>query len=223
MYDAAMVAQPMPSDQFRIFAAGASGWRRVLVALVAGWLAFSATAVRAQELGNGVLLVAGPTLADPNFANSVVLVLQHGDAGTIGVVLNRVTTLVPATVFPELAEGLGAYSGTLYRGGPVGPTRLVFLIRGLAAATVNGPEIVDKVFLSGDPEALGDITRLATGPDELRMFAGHAEWTAGQLEGEIRRGAWRVVAAAADTVFGDPSVLHDLLSTRGDEVVASTR
>lgn len=223
MYDAAMVAQPTISSLLRVSATASFAWRTALLALAAIGLALAATAVRAQELGNGVLLVSGPTLADPNFANSVVLVLQHGDSGTIGVVLNRITTLVPATVFPELKEGLGAYSGTLFRGGPVGPTRLVFLVRGLAAATVNGPEIVDKVFLSGDPESLGDVTRLATSADELRMFAGHAEWTAGQLEGEIRSGAWRVVAATADTVFGDPRVLHDLLSTRGDEVVASVR
>ena len=198
--------------------------RRVsLIAAAAVLLSLGASALRAQELGDGVLLVAGPSLADPNFSRSVVLVLQHGDSGTIGVVLNRVTSIVPATVFPELEPALGAYTGTLYRGGPVGPTRLVFLVRGLAAATVDGPEIVDKVFLSGDPEALGEITRLAGGPDELRMFAGHAEWTAGQLEGEVRNGAWQVVAGTADLVFADPRKLWEQLATRGDEVVAATR
>jgi putative transcriptional regulator len=197
--------------------------RGLLLAAAAAWLALGASAPRAQELGEGVLLVAGPALADPNFSRSVVLVLQHGEGGTIGVVLNRVTSIVPGTVFPELEAGLGGYTGTLYRGGPVSPTRLVFLVRGLAAATVDGPEIVDKVFLSGDPDALGEITRLASGPDELRMFAGHAEWTAGQLEGEVRSGAWNVVAATADLVFADPRQLWEQLATRGDEVVAAAR
>jgi putative transcriptional regulator len=196
---------------------------RAALVMAAAWLALGATALRAQELGDGVLLVAGPELADANFSRSVVLVLQHGDSGTIGVVLNRVTSIAPATVFPELEASLGGYTGTLYRGGPVQPTRLVFLVRGLAAATMDGPEIVDKVFLSGDPEALGEITRLAGGPDELRMFAGHAEWMAGQLESELRDGDWRIVAATADLVFGDPRKLWEQLATRGDEVVVDVR
>jgi putative transcriptional regulator len=195
---------------------------RATLAAAAVWLALGA-ALHAQELGDGVLLVAGPNLADPNFSHSVVLVLQHGDNGTVGVVLNRVTSIVPAAVFPELEASVGAYAGTLYRGGPVQPTRLVFLVRGLAAATMDGPEIVDKVFLSGDPEALGEITRLATGPDELRMFAGHAEWTAGQLQSELRDGDWRIVAGTADLVFGDPRKLWEQLATRGDEVVVDAR
>ena len=165
----------------------------------------------------------GPELADPNFSRGVVLVLQHGDSGTIGVVLNRVTTLQPAKVFPELETGIGAYTGTLYRGGPVAPTRLVFLIRGLAAATVQGPEIVEKVFLSGDIESLGEITRLAQDADSLRMYAGHAEWAAGQLEGEIQNGAWHIVAGTADLVFADSRKLWDELAKRGDEVVVDAR
>jgi putative transcriptional regulator len=167
--------------------------------------------------------VASPEISDPNFSRSVVLVLQHAENGTIGVVLNRVTSIPPVQAFPELEPGVGAYTGTLYRGGPVGPTRLVFLVRGLAAATVQGPEIVDKVFLSGDPESLAEITRLAEGPDDLRMYAGHAEWAAGQLEDEIRQGGWNVVAGNADLVFGEPRELWEQLSERGDEVVAAAR
>jgi putative transcriptional regulator len=153
-----------------------------------------------------------------------VLVLRHDDNGTIGIVINRVTSLSPAKTFPELAADIGTYSGTLYRGGPVAPTRLLFLVRGLAAATVQGPEIVDKVFLSGDPESLSDIARLAEGPSELRMYAGHAEWTAGQLESEIKRGGWRVVPATADLVFSEePGDLWEQLLMQGDEVVVDAR
>jgi putative transcriptional regulator len=206
------------------------GWHALLAAAATAVttaivvaLGLGASAVQAQELGDGVLLVAGPDVADPNFAHSVVLVLQHGENGTIGVVLNRVTSIVPAKVFPELETALGAYTGTLFRGGPVGPTRLVSLVRGLAAATVQGPEIVDKVFLSGNPDSLGDVTRLAKGPDELRMYAGHAEWTAGQLEGEIRNGGWHIVAATSELVFADPRTLWDQLAKRGDEVVVDAR
>jgi putative transcriptional regulator len=139
-------------------------------------------------------------------------------------VINRVTSLAPSKIFPDLATTLGTYAGKLYRGGPLGPSRLLFLVRGLAAATVNGPEIVDKVFLAADPDSLPEILRLSQGPDEFRMFAGHAEWTAGQLESEVKHGAWRVVAATADVVFSDtPTKLWETLSTRADQVTAGLR
>ena len=120
--------------------------RRNLASKVRAWVAaaalascFTAAPLGAQSIGNGTLLVAAPQLTDVSFARAVVLVLRHDDDGTIGVVLNRPTNLVPATVFPELAEGIGSYAGHLFRGGPIAPTQLIFLVRGLAAATVNGP------------------------------------------------------------------------------------
>ena len=191
---------------------------RALVAFAA--LAIGALA-GAQEIGSGSLLVSSPELADPNFSHSVVLVLRHDDNGAIGVVINRVTSLAPAKVFPELADTLGNYQGKLYRGGPLAPSRMLFLVRGLAAATVNGPEILDKVFLAADPDSLPEILRLTTGPDEFRMFAGHAEWMTGQLESEVKHGAWRIVPASADVVFSDkPTKLWEQLSTRADQVIA---
>ena len=197
----------------------AAFWRAVVAIAALGLGAFAG----AEEIGNGSLLVASPELADPNFSHSVVLVLRHDDNGAIGVVINRVTSLAPGKVFPEIAETLGSYKGTLYRGGPLAPSRLLYLVRGLAAATVNGPEIVDKVFLAADPDSLPEILRLATGPDEFRMFAGHAEWTAGQLESEVKHGAWRIVPASAEVVFSDkPTTLWDRLSTRADQVTAAT-
>ena len=191
---------------------------RALVAFAA--LAIGALA-GAQEIGSGSLLVSSPELADPNFSHSVVLVLRHDDNGAIGVVINRVTSLAPAKVFPELADTLGNYQGKLYRGGPLAPSRMLFLVRGLAAATVNGPEILDTVFLAAHPDSLPEILRLTTGPDEFRMFAGHAEWMTGQLESEVKHGAWRIVPASADVVFSDkPTKLWEQLSTRADQVIA---
>ena len=196
------------------------GWRALLAAAA---LALGAAA-GAQELAGGVLLIANPELADPNFARSVVLILRHDNNGAIGVVINRVTSLAPAKVFPELETNLGRYPGKLYRGGPLAPSRLLFLVRGLAAAAVQGPEIVDKVFLAADPDSLPEIMKFANGPDEFRMYAGHAEWTTGQLEAEIKRGAWRVVPGNADLVFAEqPQKLWDELAKHADDVTADAR
>jgi putative transcriptional regulator len=198
---------------------------RLLLQLLAAAAACGAGGLAvAQEITNGSLLVASPEIADPSYSHSVVLVLRHDDNGAIGVVINRVTSLVPSKVFPDLAPTLGNYAGKLYRGGPLAPSRLLYLVRGLAAATVNGPEIVDKVFLAADPEGLPEILRLATGPEEFRMYAGHAEWMAGQLESEVKHGAWRVVPATAEVVFSDkPAKLWETLSTRADQVTARVR
>jgi putative transcriptional regulator len=179
----------------------------------------------AQTLGSGVLLVASPDIRDSGFARTVVLILRHdAENGTVGLIVNRPTNLEPAAVFPELAEGLGNYAGTLFRGGPIASTRVLSLVRGLAAATVQGPEVLDKVFLSIDAEALPDITRLAQGTDELRLFAGHSAWVPGQLEAEIRAGGWKIFPGDADLVFStEPGELWTELDRRapsGAEVVA---
>lgn len=194
-----------------------------------GWLAIFAFAVLgfaesapAAGVADGTLLIASSELEDPNFARTVVLILRNDTNGTIGVILNRPTTLVPAKVFPELAASVGTYTGKLHRGGPVAPSRLLFLVRGLAAATVQGPEIVDKVFLAGDPEALPDIVRLADGAKDLRMYAGHAEWMPGQLDREIKAGGWQTLPATEEIVFhANLPALWDELTKHSGETVAA--
>jgi putative transcriptional regulator len=172
--------------------------------------------VVAQSLATGSLLIASPELSDPMFARSVVLVLRHDGEGTIGVVLNRPTNLVPATIFPELKDGIGGYVGNLYRGGPIAPTRLLYLVRGLAAATINGPEVLDKVFLSIDDASLPDMTRLADGTNDLRLYAGHAAWVPGQLQNEINAGGWQILPGTPELVFhDDPGSLWKELEGRG--------
>ncbi|HEX6999544.1 MAG TPA: YqgE/AlgH family protein [Gammaproteobacteria bacterium] len=161
----------------------------------------AAGAVSAQTIRTGSLLVATPALEDANFAESVVLVLRHDQGGTIGLVVNRVTSLAPAEVFPELAESLGGYDGRLFRGGPVAPTQLLLLVQGLGAAVVGGPAIVDNVYVTANPEELPELVALSEGDQGLRLYAGHAEWGAGQLAAEVQAGAWRVIDGSADLVF----------------------
>jgi putative transcriptional regulator len=192
-------------------------------AAVAGSLA--AAPLAAQTITNGTLLVASPDMTDANFARAVVLVLSHGDDGTVGVVLNRPTNLVPGEIFPELKDSVGSYAGSLFRGGPIAPTRLLYLVRGLAAATVSGPEVLDKVFLSIDDASLPDMVRLADGTNELRLYAGHAAWVPGQLQSEIGAGGWQVLRATPELVFHvDPGSLWTELEGRagsGSDLVAS--
>jgi len=175
----------------------------------------------AQTLQDGALLVAAPELKDPNFSQSVVLVLRHDEDGTLGVVVNRITSLSPVRVFPEFSPALDGYGGMLYRGGPVSPARVLFLITGLAAAVVEGPELLEDLYVTGDAEQLPKLAALAEGPDGLRLYAGHAEWEGGQLEEEIATGSWRVIPGNVDLVFADPRALWKEASALGEVVAAA--
>jgi putative transcriptional regulator len=198
--------------------ASSSARARAFIAAAAVACGLAATPAGAQTVGNGTLLIASRQLTDVNFAHAVVLILQHDENGTVGVMLNRPTNLVPATLFPELAQDLGGYEGKLFRGGPVAPTRLLYIVRGLAAATVTGPEVLDKVFLSIEDAALPDMVRLADGTRELRLYAGHATWAPGQLQAEIGAGGWQVLLGTPELVFDeDPGSLWKKLEGRGSD------
>lgn len=190
-------------------------------ATVLGLGAHASAQAPAPQVRDGAVLVATPQITDPNFARSVVLVLRHDDNGTLGLVINRPTTLVPTEVFPELSPALDRYDGTLFRGGPVGAGRVLFLVTGLAAAVAQGPEILEDLFVSGDLEQLPDIARLAGGTAGLRLFAGHAEWQPGQLERELATGSWKIVPGSVELVFSEPASLWDRASATPDGVVAA--
>jgi putative transcriptional regulator len=170
----------------------------------------------------GRLLVASPILGDPNFARSVVLVLDHDDDGALGVVINRPTPLAVGDVLPRWGE-LTSGPPVVFQGGPVS------LDSALALAAVPGEEeplgwqrvvgALGLVDLEAPPELL------APEMAALRVFAGYAGWGGGQLEEEIGQGAWYVVEAEPADVFSDrPQVLWRavLRRQRGDVAFLST-
>ena len=141
------------------------------------------------------LLVAAPSLTDPNFDRSVVYVLEHNNEGALGVVLNRPGHLPAAAAVPNWAERATEPS-MLYDGGPVEPGGVI----GLGRRTSDGmPMPVD---LSEEPD--GHHPEV----DQVRLFNGYAGWGAGQLEFELGEHAWIVLDARPDDVFsGDPREL----------------
>lgn len=144
----------------------------------------------------GRLLVATPSLLDPNFRETVVLILEHTDEGTFGLVLNR-PSLMPVTEPLTAWEPLAAEPAVIHVGGPVEPDGVIGLarLRDESQIATWAPRIGDfpLVDLSVDPTLLADTVA------EVRPFAGHSGWAAGQLEAEIAIGSWFVV----DRVPGD--------------------
>jgi putative transcriptional regulator len=152
----------------------------------------------------GKLLVATPPLADPNFDRTVVLLLEHGADGAIGVVLNRPSRLTLEESVPEWCH-LAPAPSVVFVGGPVAPEAVIALVR----VVEPGREGSHPVFADVGTIDLGlDPDEAAAGLSSLRVYAGYAGWAPGQLEGEVEAGGWFVVDPEPDDVFTpDPDTL----------------
>lgn len=160
----------------------------------------------ALAVHRGNLLVSAPQLTDPNFHRTVVLVVEHDDDGSVGLVLNRPATTEVAAVLPQWAQsGLLADPPVVFVGGPVSPDAAIGVARLGGLAPRSSPALV------GDH----GLVDLAAGPDEqsrivqrLRVFVGYAGWGPGQLQAERRSGAWFVVPAHdSDVLSPEPQEL----------------
>ncbi len=178
-----------------------------------------------SSVGRGMLLVASPTLDDPNFRESVVLVVQHGPEGTLGLILNRSTKVLLSEALPDLTVLKGT-SYRLFAGGPVEPTRLLLLFR-LKEPPTDVRSVFDGVYVGGTPKILERIITQAKPTETFRAFAGFAAWAPRQLEGEMLLGAWGILPPDSIGIFDkDPAVLwSDCLSRlqapRGERVAWS--
>lgn len=164
----------------------------------------------------GRLLVAAPSLVDPNFARTVVLVLAHHDEGALGVVLNRPSDLAVAEPLPQWSE-LAAAPSVVFVGGPVAPAGAICL------AEVNSDElpppdtwrplsgVLGTLDLAADPDRAGPAVQ------RLRVFSGHAGWGTAQLEGEVAVGGWIIADARPDDAFcpAPEDLWHQVLRRQG--------
>jgi putative transcriptional regulator len=173
-----------------------------------------------MESLRGQLLVASPTLVDPNFSRTVVLIAEHGDDGAMGIVLNRRSELEVADAAPALAE-LVEGGAHVHAGGPVQPAAVVIVAEfaepDRAAALISG-----RV---GFVAAESDFTTLAGDVDRVRVFAGMAGWAPGQLEAELERDDWFIEPATPDDVFApDPEALwSSVLERKGGQYALVAR
>jgi putative transcriptional regulator len=144
----------------------------------------------------GKFLVAKTSLQDPSFRQSVVLLLQHGDAGAFGLVVNRAVS-VEGLPFPVFAGGPCESQGLL-------------MLHGHAewAESCSEPppkEVAPGIFL-GDASCLSQLNDGSAEPElRYRIFSGYAGWGPGQLENELAAGAWAIVPAKGELLFDVPA------------------
>ena len=188
--------------------AGLSIMRQALTGLVACIVLSGAPAPPQQErvaaLKRGVLLYAMPGLPDPNFAQTVVLLLEHNSDGSLGVVLNRPTERSVDNAL-DVRAGTSGIDLHVSWGGPVQPGAVLSLVRTLRAGP-RARTILGEVHLTPDLDDVRQVLAERGGRLRARIFSGYAGWARGQLEAEVRAGSWVPEPADAATVFStEPS------------------
>jgi putative transcriptional regulator len=155
----------------------------------------------------GRLLVASPSLVDPNFQRAVVLLLEHSADGALGVILNRPSATTAADALPSPLADLLPDGEPVHEGGPVQPEAVILLadftdMARAAGVAVGSVGIVDP---NGEMEGLDEAVTA------VRAFGGYAGWSGGQLEQEIAEEAWIDAVCLPGDVFTDAP---DLLWSR---------
>jgi len=155
-------------------------------------------------------------MLDPNFHRTVVLLIEHGEEGALGVVLNRATEMPIGELLPPW-EPHAASPGVVFIGGPMQRSSAICLGRSDPPLRTSGwaPVFADigTVDLNEDPSEIPAV-------GEVRVFAGHAGWAPLQLEDEMDEGAWVVCdATPADVLHPDPDQLWARVVERQGGVV----
>ena len=166
--------------------------RAALLAL----LVFAAAAQAQVAPSKPVFLIARPGMPDPNFTESVVLVVQSQGGEATGVILNRPTDRSLAELLPS--ERFEAFTDPIYFGGPVAQQGLFALFQADRYSGVAVP-MLPQIYLAVLPDSVDAL--LDKPPAKIRFFSGYSGWAPGQLQGELERGDWLVADADAKTVF----------------------
>ena len=185
---------------------GIFGVRRALTAMLCAALlvgpSFSTAADDPKGL-TAMFLVAREELPDPDFADSIVLVMNNLGPAPIGIILNRPTQVTVPQLFPEL-KGLTHLHDRVYFGGPVEFGSVWFLFRS-AKPSDNAIQVFDDIYLSSSRELLVKLLNRDKPMEGLRIFIGRSSWAPGQLEEEIAQGAWGLERVQADQIFNRKS------------------
>jgi putative transcriptional regulator len=145
----------------------------------------------------GHLLLDSGQLRGSFFQRTVVLICQHDPEGAFGLVLNRAAgSNAGDMIVADLPEPLRA--SPLFLGGPVQPSALSFL---LSDAFIPDANVMPNLSLGHSLDALIELGESFSSTQRVKMFAGYAGWSPGQLEEEIKRDAWLTHPASLDLIF----------------------
>jgi len=156
----------------------------------------------------GYFLIASPKLMDPNFARTVVLLMQHDENGAMGVILNRPLSITVREACAQSAEVDCDVEAPLYAGGPCeGP-----LLALHTSAEFGDNEVLDGVWFVMERHQMEALLRDA--PEPVKFIANYSGWGSGQLEAEIAEGSWLALPATQNQIFAPEESLWDKLITQ---------
>jgi putative transcriptional regulator len=159
------------------------------------------TANADQPPEKGTFLIATRALTDPNFLQSVILMVKYDDEGSMGLIINRPTEVRASDLLPSM-DGLADFTEMIHIGGPVAAYGIILLFSSNSPPD-DAEHVIGNVYLSGNHEFLQTIVSNTESVQQVRLVAGHAGWGPGQLENEITRGDWRVMPANETTIFSE--------------------
>jgi len=150
-------------------------------------------------LAQGVILIAGKNLVDPNFSRSVILITEYDADGTAGLILNKRTKLSATHLLPQLGS-LAAQLDDIHVGGPVALDHIHLLVQS-ASVPQGAKPVVDDIFIVDSMETLKQLELGNSHEGSIRVFMGFAGWAPGQLETELLRGDWYIWPATSTIIF----------------------
>lgn len=160
-----------------------------------------------QKPGRGKILISEPLLGDNYFKRSVVLLAEHNEDGSFGIIMNKPID----NKFNEIVSDFPEYDGQLFLGGPVSNSSL-FFIHTLGEQVENSMKIMDGLYWGGDIESVRELmTMKKIDSTQIRFCVGYSGWGSLQLEEELERNSWLVSGMSAESLMTtDPGKLWEL-------------
>jgi len=197
-------------------------FRHGLSLVISGFLGASvllAQSRRPEHLGVGRLLVVPRQSPDPRFAETVVLLVHYAEDGTVGLVINRQTTLPLSSALRDL-KGSSNNSQPVYSGGPV-QIEVVQALLQSTAGPHDAARLFGNVYLVSKKVELEKALVAGKGSRELRIYLGYCGWSRGQLENEVNQGGWYIFDGSEGLVFdSNPSTLWSRMIARTELDIA---
>ncbi|MGD0498720.1 MAG: YqgE/AlgH family protein [Bryobacteraceae bacterium] len=194
------------------------GWLLGIVAALALAPQAPAQSTHSKDLAAGKLLVANRNLGDPNFTESVVLLVVYQDDAVVGLILNRRSRMSISSVF-AMKEAKDR-SDLVYGGGPVERASATALLRA-SSRPEGAAQVLDDIYLISSKSLLAKTFASPVKADAFRVFVGYAGWTGPQLRHEVEIGSWFIFAGDAKTIFDpDPRSLWSRMIDRTESQFA---
>jgi len=179
-----------------------------------------AQSTRIEELAPGKLLVAPRGAPDPNFAETVVLLIDYSQEGAMGLIVNRETSVPLSKALQEL-KGTKGRSEPAFSGGPVEGSAVLALLRSRIKPD-EARHVFADVHLIATKALLEKTLAAGTVSSEFRVYLGYAGWGPGQLQKEVELGVWHIFRGDADVVFDpEPGSVWRRMVRRTETQIAS--